>query len=678
MPAKKPESLDNQKGNSINYLERAQNAANLARAGKNTEAKAIYEDLLCSGIRDSRIHLNLGCLYASEHQYRKAIDQFRKSTTLNESSVDARTNLGLALKQQGDIKGAIAEFRKALKLDKSHVALLINLGTALRAQGKLRSAVICQQRALDISPNCFEAALDLANTFLKKGEYQRAIDLYESCLRSRPESLDALLGIAKACQEHHDFSDSLFWYQKALDNSPGSTEGLNGLGISLVKLGRDHEAINTFKQAILKDSSNEYAYINLGNALHQTFRHEEAIEQYKIALSLNSSNIETIHCLASAFHSLGRISEEKNAYIAAIGINRDIAESHYRLSLIYLLQGDYALGWREYEWRLYTEHVRLHEQLLDEMLARESSKDQVCGATSEARSVRWSGEFPDKRPDVVIISEQGIGDVINFIRYAIVLRNQGFRIIVIASEKICPLLKESLADIEVSSRLEESDKGKPWIPLMSIPQYLSVSPANPILTSSYITVNEQSLKRWRHRLRTSNELIIGVNWKGNRPDKGKKERNFSLTTLLDYTSGLNINYVSLQRKSEKDDWRPSGQTPGFVGCQDVVHQLADSDSGEDFLTYAAIVASCDLVISSNTTVCHLSAAMGVKTWVLLPKIPDWRWGLVGENTFWYPSMRLFRQKHENDWNSVLKDIAQSILEMLALSQSQAINKNETR
>jgi len=150
--------------------------------------------------------------------------------------------------------------------------------------------------------------------------------------------------------------------------------------------------------------------------------------------------------------------------------------------------------------------------------------------------------------------------------------------------------------------------------------------------------------------------VIGINWEGNRSDSLKKDRNIELDQLRQIIEAQNIAVVSLQRGTNKMKEFPAWLKEKFTEHQTQIHILADSNDSSDFHEYASVVNSCDLVITTATTVAHLAAGMGTLTWIMLQKSPDWRWGLNGSKTFWYQSARLFRQKTYGDWVEPLAEI----------------------
>ena len=191
-----------------------------------------------------------------------------------------------------------------------------------------------------------------------------------------------------------------------------------------------------------------------------------------------------------------------------------------------------------------------------------------------------------------------------------------------------------------------------WVPLLSIPKYLDVNPSNPIITEPYISVSDALINKWKNILANEQKPIIAINWQGN-PDTEKnnlKGRSIPLETFSKLCD-LDIKLLSLQKGFGAEQFENCSFKNKFVACQKQI------DSTWDFLENAAIIANCDLVITCDTSIAHLTGAMGKKVWLLLRDIPFWTWGMNSKTTFWYPSMKLFRQQERHNWHKVIENVA---------------------
>ena len=187
-----------------------------------------------------------------------------------------------------------------------------------------------------------------------------------------------------------------------------------------------------------------------------------------------------------------------------------------------------------------------------------------------------------------------------------------------------------------------------------------------LFRSPYISTTKELVTKWQNILAGEKQPIIGINWQGNPKTENAllKGRSLPLKTFAPIVLHSNASLLSLQKGFGREQLDTCSFQDRFVGCQQQVHETWD------FLETAAIIANCDLIITSDTSVAHLTGGMGKTTWLLLHKVPDWRWGLKGDTSFWYPSMRLFRQKERGNWDEVLQRIAGAINKDLPSHHSQ--------
>ena len=203
-----------------------------------------------------------------------------------------------------------------------------------------------------------------------------------------------------------------------------------------------------------------------------------------------------------------------------------------------------------------------------------------------------------------------------------------------------------------------------WIPLLSLPRLLKVNPEDPIITEPYIKTTEELTAKWAAILGEEDRPIIGINWQGNpNAEKSSLRGTRALETFAPVADNSQISLLSLQKGFGSEQLETCSFKDRFVNCQDQINKTWD------FLESAAIIANCDLVITSDTYVAHLAGGMGKTTWLLLQKVPDWRWGLGKETTFWYPSMRLFRQTERENWDEVMERVEEALQEHFGCSST---------
>ena len=238
-------------------------------------------------------------------------------------------------------------------------------------------------------------------------------------------------------------------------------------------------------------------------------------------------------------------------------------------------------------------------------------------------------------------------------RYVIYLQTQGVDISFCAQEKLHSLIKSSIKNLPIISpkEIDLIQEGK-WLPLLSLPKFLDVCPENPIINQPYLFPNDQLIQKWRTIFLLETKPVIGINWQGN-PTVEKtalRGRSIPLESFAPMAQKMNAKFVSLQKGFGSEQLAECSFPEAFVNFQSKVEQVWD------FEETAAIMKCCDLIITTDTVVAHLAGGLGKKTYLLTQYVPDWRWGLEGESTFWYPSIKLFRQTTRNGWNDVINRI----------------------
>ena len=592
-----------------------QQALQLINQGKLKEAELIYRELAAAGSKSPSVHGNLGALLKMRGDIKNATTCLRKALQLQPNYPDALNNLGIALQEQGDLSGAIASFKTALQLKPNYPDAHNNLGNALKEQGDLDAAIAAYNTALQLKPNYSEAHNNL--------------------------------GIA--LQEQGDLSGAIASFNTALQLKPNYPEVHNNLGNALQEQGDLTAAIASFNTALQLKPNYPDAHYNLGNALHEQGDLDAAIAAYNTALQLKPNYPEAHHNLGIALQEQGDLSAAIASYKTALQLKPNYPEAHWSFSLAMLLGGDYGNGWEKYEWRT-------------------KKKKNATKPLADPKCNQWHGQPLAQGQQLLLVSEQGLGDTLQFMRYAIALRKKGKSVSLCAPPKLHGLIQTSEIDASPLSpeQANQFTKGQ-WISLLSLPRHLNVSPSNPIITDPYIKTTEELTEKWASIIRKTANPVVGINWQGNPTIEkaGLRGRSLALETFAPIANNNQISLLSLQKGFGSEQLDTCSFKDYFVSCQDKVNDTWD------FLETAAIIANCDLIITSDTSVAHLAGGMGKTTWLLLHKVPEWRWGLEGDTTFWYPSMRLFRQRERGNWSEVMERVAEALQDHFGSSSTPA-------
>lgn len=525
----------------------------------------------------------------------------RGNGTIVENTPEAKA---ASLIKKRDFIEAEAIYRALIHEGSTNHTVYGNLAAIYGMQKKNDEFIRLLKTAIEINPLYAEAHSNLGYALKEQGDLDGAISSCKKAIKIKPEYAEAYLNLGEAQKEKGELDSAISSYKRAVHLQPNNAMFLFNLGTTLFEKGDTAMAIATLKEAIKIDPNDEDAYINLGNSLKAQGNLQMAITYYSKSLEINENR----------------------------------ADAHFALSLAQLLSGDYRRGLCEYEWRL-----------------KRGKRHPLLYALPKCRM--WQGEKLESGLKLLLVAEQGLGDTMQFIRYALDLRQKGINVAVCAQPKLHALIENSLGGMKVFTRedAEKLTEGK-WIPLLSLPKHLGVSPLDPIISKSYIKPKEIDVVKWRKKLENEDRPIIGINWQGN-PEIEKNEmngRSIKLNMFKDIAMTGKYSLLSLQKYHGSEQLENCNFKHRFVECQDQI------SSTFDFLETAAIISCCDIVITTDTCIAHLSGAMGKTTWLLLKKIPDWRWGLEGETTFWYPSIRIFRQEKPGDWILVMQQVKNTL------------------
>ena len=589
---------------STQHIALEQQAVDLIQRGQFHEAEVIYRNLIASGTTNHLTYGNLAAICGRQGRYDELIGLLNNAIRLKPDYPEAHNNLGNALKERGDLNAAIASFKTSIQLKPDNPETHYNLGNALKKQGDLTAAIVAYDAALKLKPNHLGAHNNLGVALQEQGDLTAAIASYNAAIKLKPDNPEAHNNLGNTRKQQGDLTAAIACFNAAIKFKPDYSEAHNNLGTALKQQGDISAALDSFKTATQFNPDNAETHVNLGNVLQ---------EQGELAAAIA-------------------------AYNTALRLKPDLPEVHKNLSMAELASGDYKSGWERYEYRF------------------KCQKDQGI-LNAHPNCPQWNGTALKANDQLLLVSEQGLGDTLQFMRYALHLRSQAVAVSLCAQTKLHGLIQASgIHPSPLTPKQAHAVTEGHWLPLLSLPRHLKVSPDHPIVNEPYIRTTDELINKWREVLSREKRPIIAINWQGN-PEHEKSNsqgRSLPLETFAPIAQYSNASLLSLQKGSGSEQLETCSFRDRFVGCQQQV------DATWDFLETAAIIANCDLVISSDTSAAHLAGGMGKTTWLLLKKVPEWRWGLEGTATFWYPSMRLFRQTEPGNWDEVLQRVAQTL------------------
>ena len=615
-------------------LELESRALQLINAGKMNEAKDIYIDLIEKGTNNHIVYGNLATLYGIEGRNKEMIKLLQKSLKIEPKYSLGYNNLGLALQKDKDLNSAIKSFKKAIKLKPNYSEAYSNLGLAMYQNSQFEEAIESYKAALKIDPKNFLALMNLGISYEEEHKIELAINCYKEALKINPLSSQVYTHLGNAFLQKENINDAIACYKKSININSENSKTHNNLGTAYKKKGLFEEALTEYRKAIKIDPYNPYANYNLGVMMDELDDFTAAINAYKVCIKLNHKHVEALTNLAILYQEIGDIKLAIHTYNQALKISPDNAKLRWNLGIAQLLYGNYKEGLINYEWRFKNKNSnKLH-------------------ALPKSQPVLE--DITNIKENLLVISEQGLGDTIQYMRYIPYLRSQGINVYFSAQKKLHNLIKSSNID---SNPLTPEEANlvidKRWIPLLSLPRKLGITPTNPIVTDPYIKTRNELLIKWKNILSYENKPVVGINWQGGMEmeKNSYKGRSIPLETFSILLKNNNIKFLSLQKGFGSEQLEHCSFKNQFVACQTQISKTWD------FTENAAIAANCNLIITCDTSVAHLAGGMGKKVWLLLKDIPFWTWGLSQQTSFWYPSMRLFRQETKYDWTGLMEKVA---------------------
>jgi tetratricopeptide (TPR) repeat protein len=566
----------------------------LLQAGQLAEAEKCGREALAidSGHADS-LHL-MGLLCYASQQFDLAIEWFAQAIRQNPDVADYFSNLGTVLQQQGRLDEAIKSYDRALQLKPDFATVWYRLGQILQQQKRLDEAALSFDQALNSDSNYLEAANASAVLHFEAERYEEAI-----------ARLD-----------------------RSLQIKPGEAGAIQLKGICFLRLKRYEEALAECSTALtLAPDNAEFAH-NVGLALHKLGRNEEALAYCDRALTLNPRLLQAYSIRGTCLQQLHRFAEASASFDAAIAADPEFADAHWNSALLRLLLGDFEAGWIGREWGRKVATLGFVDRHFTQPL--------------------WLGDAPIAGKTILLHSDEGFGDTIQFSRYARLVAQLGARVILEVQDAIHPLLSGlegvSLCLPKTAVTLPDFDL---HCPLSSLPlafkTRLETIPSAP----SYLPKPAAGrVQQWQERLGAHDRLRVGLVWSGNPGHGNDRNRSVSLSTMSAILD-TEASFVSLQKDPRPADQATLADRPEIL---DLTAHLTD------FVDTAALISCLDLVITVDTSVAHLAGALGCPTWILLPYRPDYRWLLGRDDSPWYPSVRLFRQDESRDYARVVERV----------------------
>jgi tetratricopeptide (TPR) repeat protein len=629
----------------------------LHQAGRLAEAEETYNRILATQPDHfDSLHL-LGIVFHQRGDYAQALRHIDLALRINPNNIPALNNRGIALRELKRFEDALASYDRALALWPDYAEALSGRGHALKELKRFEAALASYDRALRVRPDYAQAHANRGDLLYELKRFEEALASYDRAVAIHPNLADAHANRGNVLHALKRFDEAMAGHDHALALRPDLAEAHTNRGSTLHELKWFDEALASHDRALALRPDYTDAHYNRGNALHKLKRFEEALASYERALVLRPDYVEALANRGVALHRLKRFGEALASYDRALAVRPDYAEA-------FVDQGDTLCELKRFEEALasYDRAIALQPDYVDahchEGMCRMLIGDFERGwpkldlgwvavrqraATRNFSQPQLHGSNELKGKTVLIRAEQGFGDVIQFCRYVPRVAEQGARVIFEVYEPLRELMGTLPGVAQFVTTGEPLPDFDMHCPLLSLPLALGAGSAAIPSQTAYLRAAPQAVMDWNDRLGPRHRPRIGLAWSGRPSHDNDHNRSIRLGSFLPPLAGFDATYVSLLQDVREDD------APALQGS-DILH------FGKELKTYAdtaALIANLDLVISVDTSVAHLTGALGKPVWILLPFMPDWRWMLDRDDSPWYSTARLFRQDETRAWDGVM-------------------------
>jgi tetratricopeptide (TPR) repeat protein len=639
----------------------------LQQQGKLAEAARLYEEILAT---DKAHVAALHCLGAIAYQTgnpERAVTLIADAVRINPKVAAADPYRSAALNQLNRHDEALSVCNEAIALRPDFAEAHYNRGNALYGLGRSEEALASYDRTIAIRPDFAEAWSNRGNVLQHLGRLDEALASCDKAIARKPYYAAAHHNRGNALYDLRRFDQALAGYNRAIELKPDYAQAFYNRGKALADLKRPEEALASYDKAIALKPDYAQAWCNRGNLLSDTRRFEQALASYDRAIQLKPDYAEAWSNKGTALQYLNRLDEAMVDHDRAIALKPDYAEAYcnrgsvlnclkrpqealasfgraialkpdfgqayFNRAITELGLGEMESGWRDFEWR----------RKITEMSGSRVFPRPLLTSVAQARG-----------KTVLVHFEHGFGDTIQYCRYLELLHQAGAKILFNTQEQLKSLVTSLDAPITFVDLDDPSLSYDYHVPTMSLPLVfntrLETIPAKP----AYLSADPARIEKWRARL-GGNGFKIGICWMGDMAHiKGHNGRFFPVDYFEPLSRLPNVRLISLQKgEGEKDlGSLPAGMTVEALG-----------EEWKTFADTAAIMKTLDMVITTDTVIANLAGALGVPTWVAIQYVPDWKWMFDRADSPWYPTMRLFRQKADGDWQGVFEEIKDALSRM---------------
>jgi len=611
------------------------------QAGELAAAEREYREILRVDPHHADAEQLLAVVLHQSGRSQEAVGLLGELVARNPDRTDCLRNLAVVAESVGNTEKLRHSLQRLVQRQSDDPVLWFRLGNVQKELGEQQAAVDAFRRAIGLNPSFAEAHFNLANTLQQRGELESAERHFREAIHFVPEFIPARNNLGTLLQGLGRLDEAKAMLIDAAARQPDCNYVLNNLGNVLRELRETEQAVNAYRRAITHNPQSAEAHDHLAVALRDLGELAEAESAGRTAVHLSPNNPKAWNNLGNVLFDRFQFDDAISCYERAVELDSSFALPACNRALVHLLRGDFRTGWAAYEsrWRLPNHRLPDFSQ------------------------PRWDGSDLNGRT-ILLDWEQGLGDTLQFVRYAELVKQRGGRVIVRCQRPLVQLL-QSVPGIDVivpdGTNLPDFDT---WSPLLSLPGILHTTEQSLPTNVPYLHPEPERLRYWRQRLAAENGFLIGIAWQGNPAHRCDRFRSIPLAEFAPVANIPGVRLVGLQKGVGAEQIRDLGERFSVLDLSDELDEQAGP-----FVDTAAVMRLCHLVISADTCLAHLAGALAVPVCVAMCRLPEWRWLHARDDSPWYPTMRLYRQRRLGDWGEVFHRLAEEIRHVVQAVQS---------
>jgi tetratricopeptide (TPR) repeat protein len=569
------------------------------------------------------------------------------ATSPEPAELPARLQQAQRLRLSGRLSDAQLIYERILEVQPEHFESLHSLGIIAGQTNHWERAAELIGKAIAINPTVAAAYSDQGVVLKALKRWDAALASFDLAIGMQADHAEAHNNRGNLLRELRQLEAALASYDRAIAIRADYAEAYYTRGVVLHDLNRLQSALDSYDKAVAIRPDYAKAYSNRGVVLEHLNRLEAALASYNRAIAIKADYAQAYSNRGNVQRELGHWQAALASCNQAIALEPNNAMAHQNRALALLVAGDFANGWRDFEWRWRNENSPI-----------------VKGIRPFPQPL-WRGEEPLTGKTILLHSEQGLGDTIQFCRYARMVAELGARVILEVQSPLMNVLTGLRGVAQLVSRGDDLPDFDYHCPLMSLPLAFKTTVSSIPAPIPYLSSDDQKVLYWSYKLGERRKFRVGVVWSGGfRPQQPELwpingRRNIPLTEFAPLKHP-DIEFYSLQKGQPAESELAELVSSNWDGPRltDLTHLL------HDFADTAALMENLDLIISVDTSTAHLAGALGKPVWILNRFDTCWRWLLDRSDSPWYPTVRLYRQEKAGDWDSVIQRVAGDLHRLL--------------